>query len=220
MYLCRRNGYKDNRDNTMTRTMNIVFDFGGVLMRHNRAGCLQALREIMPEERIVHVLGFGTERRDTLRHRFETGQCNTQTFLNQVLACCHPGTTEQQVIDAWNTMHAGIEDKTWAQMEKLHNKGHRLYLMSNTDDIHWQHTLALYRDRIETLFEKVFLSFEEKTVKPDEAFFKAVNQRIEPNAVPTLFVDDMEANRLAAEHFAGWKTYASVDELIQTEKLI
>ena len=195
------------------RPANIVFDFGGVLMRHDREGCLQALRRILSEEDITNVLGYGNDRTDTLRHRFEIGQCSTQEFLSQVLSHSRQGTTAQQVVDAWNTIHVGIPDSVWPQLERLRSKGHRLYLMSNTDDIHWQHTLALYGDRVESLFDEVFLSFEEGMVKPDEAFFREVNRRT--GAAPAWFVDDVAVNRLAAERCVGWRTCASVEELME-----
>ena len=191
---------------------NIVFDFGGVLMQHDRQGCLAALRQLLSDEDITNVLGFGNDRHNTLRYRFEIGECSTQEFLDGVLVHSKPGMTAQQVIDAWNTMHAGIVDRTWEQLEQQHDQGHRLYLMSNTDDIHWQHTRSLYGDKIDALFDEVFLSFEIGLAKPDDAFFKMADQRID-DAHQTLFVDDMEVNRLAAQTSVGWNTYESIDEL-------
>lgn len=196
----------------LSESTNIVFDFGGVLMQHDRQGCLAALRQLLSDEDITNVLGFGNDRHDTLRYRFETGGCSAQEFLDGVLAHSKPGTTAQQVTDAWNTIHAGIADRTWVQLERLRHQGHRLYLMSNTDDIHWQHTLSLYGDKIDALFDEVFLSFEEGFAKPDEVFFKTVDKRTAA-ACQTLFVDDMAVNRLAAQAAVGWKTYETIDEI-------
>ena len=194
------------------RPANIVFDFGGVLMQHDRQGCLAALRQLLSDEVITNMLGFGNDRHDTLRYRFEIGECSTQEFLDGILIHSKPGTTAQQVIDAWSILHAGIADRTWEQLKQLRDQGYRLYLMSNTDDIHWQHTLALYGGKIDALFDEVFLSFELGLVKPDEAFFKTVDKRM-ADARQTLFVDDMEVNRLAAQAFVGWKTFGAIDEL-------
>ena len=87
---------------------NVVFDFGGVLMKHDREGCPNDLRQLLSYEDIANVLGFGNDNDDTLRARFERGECDTRYFLEHVLMLCKLGTTEQQVIDAWNTIHAGI----------------------------------------------------------------------------------------------------------------
>ena len=194
------------------RLVNIVFDFGGVLMRHDRQGCLAALRQLLSDEVITNILGFGNDSPNSLRYRFEIGEYSTQEFLGRVLTHSKPGATAQQVIDAWNILHAGIADCIWEQLKQLRDQGHRLYLMSNTDEIHWQHTLALYGGKIDALFDEVFLSFEMGLVKPNEAFFKTVDKRI-ADARQALFVDDMEVNRLAAQAYVGWKTYDAIDEL-------
>ena len=59
----------------------------------------------MADEDITNVLGFGNDKDDTLRARFEIGECDTRYFLDHVLALCKPGTTDQQLIDAWNKIH-------------------------------------------------------------------------------------------------------------------
>ena len=189
----------------------VVFDFGGVLMKHDREGCLNDLQQLLSDEDITHVLGFGNDKEDTLRARFERGECDTCYFLEHVLMLCKLGTTEQQVIDAWNTIHAGIPDEAWETIRQLRAKGYRTYLMSNTDAIHWQHTLSLYQQQVESLFDGVFLSFEIGMVKPAETFFRHVANAIGDGQ--TIFVDDMEANRLAAQQFADWQTCASIEEL-------
>lgn len=48
----------------------IVFDFGGVLMRHDREGCLHDLRHLLSDEDITNILGFGNDKDDTLQRRF------------------------------------------------------------------------------------------------------------------------------------------------------
>ena len=193
----------------------IIFDFGGVLMRHDREGCLSDLRQLMSDEDITSILGFGSDNDDTLRARFETGACDTHCFLERTLALCKPGTTIQQLIDAWNRIHAGIPDEAWAAIRQLRVNGYRTYLMSNTDEIHWQHTLSLYRQQIETLFDGVFLSFELGLTKPAEAFFRHVANAIGDGQ--TIFVDDMEANRIAAQQYVAWQTCASIEELKEVE---
>ena len=190
---------------------NIVFDFGGVLMKHDREGCLNDLRQFLSDEDIANVLCFGNDNDDTLRALLERGECDTRYFLEHVLMLCKLGTTEQQVIDAWNTIHAGISDEAWETIRQLRTKGYRTYLMSNTDAIHWQHTLSRYRQQVETLFDGVFLSFELGLTKPAENFFRHVANAIGDGR--TIFVDDMEANRIAAQQYVGWQTCVSIKEL-------
>ncbi len=192
----------------------IIFDFGGVLMQHNRVGCLQAFRRLMSDEDISNVLGLGNESRDTLRSRFEIGEISKQNFVASVLEHCRTAATEQQIIDAWNTIHAGIPDSTWLQIRQLRNKGYHTYLMSNTDELHWEHTLSLYREPIEELFEDVFLSFRMQCAKPDEKIFVDVDRAIHADPGQTIFVDDTCANCHAAQDFVGWQTCGTIDEIL------
>lgn len=193
---------------------NIIFDFGGVLMDHNLEGCLQAFRRFMSDADIEHILGLGNKIPSTLRAKFETKSWNCpQWFVEQVLSHSRTGTTEQQVIDAWNCMHAGISSDKWQRIKRLRSKGNRIYLLSNTDKIHWEHTMALYQDYFEQLFDAIFLSFNYEKAKPDPSIFKDVDRAIHANPRQTYFVDDSAENRVAAEQSVGWIGCADFDEL-------
>ena len=193
----------------------IILDFGGVLMRHDREGCLEAFRQLMAQEDITNVLGLGNNLPDTLRARFELGELTAEEFVCRVQALCKPGTTAQQVINAWNKIHAGITDSTWAEIRRLKDKGYRLYLFSNTDAIHWQHTIELYKEQIYRCFDRVFLSFEMGLCKPDGRVYEYVANETGANKSSTYFVDDTEINRRMAEDQVGWITCANLADLEQ-----
>ena len=197
---------------------NIIFDFGGVLMEHNLEGCKKAFLQFMSEEDIENVLGLGNNKPDTLRAQFETRWHHADWFIKELLPFCTSGTTPQQIIDAWNIMHAGISWDKWLRLRILRNRGYHLYLMSNTDEIHWEHTLSLYRYQIEQVFESKFLSFNYKFPKPDPSFFEEVDRVIYADPKQTYFVDDTEVNRVAAEKAVGWHTCADFKELFESLK--
>ena len=184
-------------------------------MSHDRRGCLQALRQWMSDDQIVSIVGFGSNSHNTMRYRFETGACSAQEFVTQLLALCPSRTTAEEVIKAWNKMHAGIADDKWRQVEQLHDEGYPLYLMSNTDPLHWQNALRLYPGKMETLFDELFLSFELDLFKPDAAFYELVHRRINRVGKEVCFVDDSESNRLAAQQSVGWRTFTDLEELRQ-----
>ena len=76
-----------------------------------------------------------------------------------------------------------------------------------------EHTLSLYRDQVEQLFDATFLSFNNWEAKPDPYIFKEVDWFINADPKQTYFVDDSEAHRLAAEKSVGWQTCANIHEL-------
>ncbi len=200
----------------------IILDFGGVLMKHDREGSLRAMRALVREEKgLTEVIGLGNDQPGTLRARFERGEISKETFVELVLNLCKPGTIAQHLIEAWNTIHAGIHDSTWAQIQLLKDKGYKLYLLSNTDAIHWTHTMELYGAKLNECIERVYLSYEMGLCKPDKRVFETVDREVragrerEDRQRCVWFVDDLDVNRIAAKKSVGWHTCASIDELLQ-----
>ena len=82
-------------------------------------------------------------------------------------------------------------------------KKYVVYLLSNTNEIHWQwsclHAFRYKTFRAEDFFEHIYLSYEMKMAKPDADIFQKVLDEtgILPNE--TLFIDDSEANCRTAE---------------------
>lgn len=208
---------------------NIIFDFGGVMMQHDREGCVAALNALIGEGPTRCFLGMGQDteiipeeyylqnrwREKSLKYLYERGKISTHDFLARILDYCPDGTKKQQVIDAWNKMHAGVPDAVWLQIRALRRKGYRTFLFSNTNELHWQHTLSLYKDKIDLCFDSVFLSYEMGLCKPNPAAYRHVDYHI--GAIPsrTCFIDDKEINRLAAQQAVGWSTCASIAELTE-----
>ena len=85
-----------------------------------------------------------------------------------------------------------------------------VYLLSNTNEIHWKwacENVFPYRGfRVEDYFEKIYLSFEMKMVKPDAEIFETVLADANIDPKETFFIDDSEANCLAAQAL-GISTY-------------
>lgn len=182
---------------------------GGVLMQHNIPGCIDRLQQLTGEN--FPRLGLDDKGEGTgLMEQFEKGLVSLDRFLKQVLTLCRPGTTREQVLDAWVTIHAGIPADRMEYLRELKQQGYHLYLLSNNNDACWQDILDHYDMSV---FDDVFLSHVLHMVKPNPALFEYVQQKLNLDVEQTVFVDDLEANRLAAEQTVGWHTVASVDEL-------
>ena len=194
----------------------IIFDLGGVLMQHNMQGCVAAFREILGEEGVAHYLGLadnGEGENDSLMIQFEQGTVSAEEFVAEILKHSKEGTTEQQVIDAWLSMHAGIPRERLDYVFKLHRDGYHIVLLSNNNELHWADVVNHYP--INTCFDHIFLSHEMHLSKPDPEMFKIINKELGCDPDKTVFVDDIEVNRLEAEHAVGWHTCSSVEELKQ-----
>ena len=201
---------------------NIIFDFGGVLMKHNLIDCRRAFRNYMSDNTFYTRLGIGNENpQGTLVDAYNRGM-DTETFIAEVLKICKPGTTPEDVIWAWNMLHDNVPEERWEQICELRAKGYRTYLFSNTNELHWHDTMTKYQAQIEECFDGIFLSFMMHCAKPDKRIFKMVDKAIGADPERTKFVDDSLANREAAAKYVLWETCWDMKSLfssIEIERL-
>ena len=207
--------------------MVIIFDLGGVLMRHNMPECLARFERLLGKEQMAQVLGLQSNAEgtlDSLVDKYEKGDISTDTFVDTILAHSYEGATREEVVAAWNSMHGGIPEERLQLIRQWADAGHHLYMLSNNNDLHWHHVFSHYDL---SMFRHCYASHLLHLAKPDPRIYQAVDQAIreqeELQETPQLhevladnhpfyFVDDLEANRLPAEQL-GWRTFASLDEL-------
>lgn len=194
--------------------MTIILDMGGVIMQHNIPACIARFRELIGEEAMEQVLGLagnaeGTE--NSLMERFETGDVSTEDFLSTLLSYAKPGTTTGDLKLAWNLMHGGIPAERLEMIRRWHNEGHRLFLLSNNNALHWADVFGKYDLSV---FEHCFASHLLHCCKPNRQIFEIADEYLRAHHLPLpyLFVDDLEANRKAAEQL-GWKTFPDLETL-------
>lgn len=201
-----------------------IFDLGGVLIRLNVPRCMHAFEELMGEANMQTVLGIDKHGEGVLSVSvasrqlmadFERGHISPVTFIREVLRYCRPGTTEQQVVDAWMAMLDDLPQRRLDVIDRLRADGHPVYLLSNGNELHFDFINRTYG--LDRHFDQLFLSQEMHMAKPDPAIFRAVHQAvtregtIRPERI--IFIDDIEANRRAAEQTVGWHTLPSIDEI-------
>lgn len=177
---------------------NIVFDFGGVLMDLDFDNCLDEFRQA----------GFKDigEYTDTFRGEgffkdFETGMITADQFRQEIKARIQPPLTDDEVDALWLKMLKYIPAEKIDLLLEL-RKHYMVYLLSNTNELHWQYISSLKygrrRFRISDFFEKMFLSFEMKLAKPDPRIFERMIHEADILPEETLFIDDSAANCHAA----------------------
>lgn len=180
--------------------MNIVFDFGCVLVDLDKQRCVDAFKAICAGDVAVYV---DECRQEDLFHDLETGAISVGAFCDEVrrrAPGCHASDT--QICEAWNALLTGIPRRRIERLIEL-RKHHHLFLLSNTNAIHWTKAVADYfpydGKNIGDYFERVFLSYEMHMVKPSPDIFVAMLRQAGIEAADTLFIDDSPANCNAAE---------------------
>ena len=106
-----------------------------------------------------------------------------------------------------------IPDEKKERLLQLKKAGYRLFLLSNTIDIHWDYCvehLFLYQNHgVEDYFEHCFLSQRMHLAKPDAHIYEEVIRQATIHPDETLFIDDLKENCEAAEKL-GIHTFQNV----------
>lgn len=187
---------------------NLLIDLGGVLINLDRQRCMESFKR----------LGF-TEAEERLNIRQlhgvfmqqEKGLITSAEFRNEIREMMGKEVSDKQIDAAWNSFLVDIPAYKLNLLLELRTK-YVVYLLSNTNEIHWKHTcqnLFPYRTfTVEDYFEKTYLSYEMHMIKPEPDIFKAVleDAGIEPQE--TLFIDDADINCKAAQEL-GILTYTA-----------
>ncbi len=174
---------------------NIIFDMGGVLFDLNPRRCTHAFEALGAEEVACYVRDFRTE---DLFLNIETGQMSTPEFCDEVRRMASISVADDKIIAAWNALLEPSSDVTRELLLSFKSLGYRLFLLSNTNEMHWTRAsreLIPYPGRsVNDFFERSFLSYELGVRKPFPAIFEKVIAQTGINPEETLFVDDNENN--------------------------
>lgn len=183
-------------------------------MLHNMPECIARFTDILGEEKMKTILGLASNGEgigDSLMEQYERGEIPTDAFIDGIMLHAQRPTTREEVIAAWNAMHGGIPEERLQLIQSWKDAGHRLFLLSNNNELHWEHILSQYDM---SMFEHCFASHLMHMSKPDPRIYEAVDEQLRAwNCEPPFhFVDDIAINRKAAEQL-GWKTYETIYEV-------
>lgn len=179
---------------------NIIFDMGGVLVGLDPTRCIHAFREVGCGNIAAYVEEHRTE---DLFLDTELGRITTEEFCQEVRRICSANTSDERIVWAWNELLCPVSLEKLVRLRQLKERGYRLFLLSNTNTMHWEycrdHFFTAEGATADNYFERIFLSYEMHLAKPDTAIFEEALRQAGINATETLFIDDSEANCLAAE---------------------
>ncbi len=179
---------------------------GGVLIDLNRKACIEAFRTLGFSQ-IDDYIGEFVQ--SDIFLGLEEGRLSESEFYDAVRELIGRKVSDSDIRAAWYQFLLTIPDKKLDLILALKKK-YWVYLLSNTNPIHFPHIVATQFERngyaMSDYFDECFLSYELHLSKPDEAIFRyLVNEKdIVPNE--SLLIDDGKANIETAERL-GFKTY-------------
>jgi haloacid dehalogenase superfamily, subfamily IA, variant 3 with third motif having DD or ED len=192
---------------------NIIFDFGDVLINLDKPATARAM---LP-------FGFSgiTPSLDQLFKDYEKGLMESSEFLNEV-SSHFPDANRDYLIQAWNAILLDFPEERLQFLEGLANeKEYRLFLLSNTNDLHMESVrqqMGMNRyNRFKNAFEVFYLSYEMGMRKPDEEIFQFVLDENGLVAEETFFVDDVQENTNAAANLGIniWNLQVGQEDITQ-----
>lgn len=177
---------------------NIIFDLGGVILNIDEMQTIRQFARLSnrsPEE-ILATMQM-PEHRMVLRN-YETGKINTCQFRQQLSAFAKVQVHDEQFDAAWNSILVDIPIRRIQLLQHL-QKSHRLFLLSNTNDLHWRHFNQMLADTselndFEQLFEKTYYSFQLDCRKPDPEIYQHVINENNLDTAQTIMLDDLQEN--------------------------
>ena len=185
---------------------NLIVDFGGVLIDLDRQRCLENFRELgLPD--VEHTLDLYHQQ--DFFQQYERGLISSADFRNVIREKIGKDVDDARIDAAWNSFLVSIPTYKLDLLLAL-RKDYVVYLLSNTNEIHWkwpcEHAFPYKTFRVEDYFEHIFLSYEMKMAKPDEEIFRKVLDDAGLDPKETFFIDDSEANCMTARSL-GISTY-------------
>lgn len=173
---------------------NIIFDFGDIFINLDKEATYRAMA----------TLGVTEISQEMMRvyYRYEKGLMTTDAFIGFFYEKFN--IPKEKLIDAWNAILLDFPQKRLDFLKSLANsKKYRLFLLSNTNDLHisWvQNSLGdQFYTEFKNSFEKFYLSHEINFRKPDVEIYEFVLEENNLIANETLFVDDLKENTEAAK---------------------
>lgn len=178
----------------MAPVKSIIFDLGGVLLNLDVAKTSEAFKKLgLTQIDELFRIGFAS----SFFKEYEKGLISDEQFITEAQKLALPGTTRQQIVDAWNVMLLDFPAERVELLKKLKNK-YSIFLFSNTNHIHLQHFHKTYREEfgseMDELFQKAYYSHLIKQRKPDVAAYQYIINDSGVNAAETLFIDDALVN--------------------------
>lgn len=180
---------------------------GNVIIDIDISLTLKALKSDLSENEFLLADEF---MKSDLHAAFESGSIDEKEFRNGIRMAFNKEWEDEWIDQVWNTLLLTIP-KERIQLLKNLRKTHHLYLLSNTNSIHFKVVEEIFKkdhpeDTFLGLFDRVFLSHEMGLRKPDKKIYKKVIEEIGAAPETCIFFDDLQENLNAAKE-VGLHTY-------------
>lgn len=178
----------------------VIFDLGGVIINLSEEKTLAGFSKLCGWDigRLQIEMLSGD-----LHKNFEKGNITAAEFRNGVRDLLSIDSSDYQIDKAMNAMLLDIPKPRLELLESLRHT-HQLFLLSNTNEIHWKRFNEILKETtgestIDVYFQKAYYSHHVNLRKPDPKIFQLVLDENKLNPAETLFLDDNMDNLEGAQ---------------------
>jgi HAD superfamily hydrolase (TIGR01509 family) len=178
---------------------NIIFDLGNVICDIDFDRTVKAFNDLSETSLSISV-------EDYIHHPIfgglEKGKLSTSQFRDEIRELLNTEVSDAAIDKAWAAVIINSDQERMDMLKSL-SKEFRIFLLSNTNEIHINAATKIFKDSFDVdflgIFEKTYLSHEVGMAKPNASIFTHVLE--DANLVPeeTFFVDDNLPNIEAAK---------------------
>lgn len=197
----------------------IIFDLGGVIVDIDFQRADESFARLPAHSSVRRRLGelFAFHAQDQFFTQFEIGEISVELFRAGLKERLNLRVTDAELDQAWSEILVDLPDTRLKLLREL-GQQHRLFLFSNTNELHQLTFEEMFRDRlagghISDLFEQVFYSHKLGDRKPNVSAYKKILEQANINPATAIFIDDSlpnikgaEAAGLNAYHLTGGET--------------
>lgn len=191
---------------------NIIFDFGDIFINLDKPAAYREMDKLGVSEISDEI--------SAIYNQYEKGLMTSDDFINFY----HDkfGIKKEDLINAWNAILLDFPKERLDFLKEISaSKKYRLFLLSNTNDLHikWiQNSLGeVFFQEFKNSFEQFYLSHEINLRKPDSEIYEFVLNENNLIADETLFVDDLKENTDSARKLGihVWNLIPKQEDVIE-----
>jgi len=175
----------------------IVFDLGNVLIPFDFKKALIKLDQV--ENGLGDRFNNYFKANYHLHREFEKGKISEKDFIIRMLEIVDNKIDESTFCKYYADIFSLNEDVI--SLLPVLKKNYKLFLLSNTDSIHKKYGWEKYE--FLKYFDKLILSFEVGSVKPEEKIYRAVEEASGFSSQKHIFIDDIQEYVDGAKNI-GW----------------
>ncbi len=173
----------------------VIFDLGGVLFDIDYSLTQKAFIELGAKD--FRNL-YSQQKQSGVFDEFEKGNISPDEFRRRLKQWLPEHVSNGDIDKAWNALLIGVPPSKIELLKQLKKK-YRLFLLSNTNEIHLSEVLKMMahldgNKGINHLFERNYYSCRMGMRKPDKAIFDKVCSDNSLVSFNTLFIDDTLQN--------------------------